>query len=131
MSNYIFPDGIYGEAAQAAYEEIIRAKQKHGDKLFNSMHEGFAVLKEEVDELWADVMNDRKQFAVYEAVQVAAMALRIVAEFGTYPFAKPIPTVGSPGDLMSLLVDIKNENHKLKEELFNMKAQLKAQFATK
>jgi hypothetical protein len=50
----------------------------------NSAHEGFAVLKEEVDELWDEVKvkqgernleNMRK-----EAIQVAAMAVRFAAD---------------------------------------------------
>lgn len=50
----------------------------------NSAHEGYAVMAEEMDELWAhvkskqitrDIASMRK-----EAIQVAAMALRFVAE---------------------------------------------------
>lgn len=85
MSMYVFPDGAYGEAAEAAYKEIARAKAKHS-KDFNSPHEGYAVLKEEVDEMWDAIKKDDTQHAVKEAVQVAAMALRFVAEFGKYPF---------------------------------------------
>jgi len=51
---------------------------------FNSAHEGFAVLKEEVDELWDHVkMNQRKRDLdemQKEAIQVAAMALRFASE---------------------------------------------------
>lgn len=51
---------------------------------FASAHEGFAILKEEVDELWDEVkkkpsirlnMNLEK-----EAIQVAAMALRFLVD---------------------------------------------------
>lgn len=46
----------------------------------NSLHEGYAVLKEEVDEFWQEVMKkrkDRSKAALYkELVQVAAMAQR-------------------------------------------------------
>ena len=51
---------------------------------FNSAHEGFAVLKEEVDELWdevkakqgaRDLRNMRKK-----AIQVAAIAMRFVLD---------------------------------------------------
>ena len=49
---------------------------------FHSPHEGFAILQEEMDELWAEV---KKQYDVRsrnrmrkEAIQVAAMALRFV-----------------------------------------------------
>ncbi len=53
---------------------------------FNSAHEGFAVLKEEVDELWDEVKKnpgknpDRKSLMRAEAVQVAAMALRFITD---------------------------------------------------
>lgn len=61
--------------------EIIKAKAKYQDD-FNSFHEGYAVLLEEVDELWDEVKKKvvDKQKAKEEAVQVAAMALRIVSE---------------------------------------------------
>jgi hypothetical protein len=49
---------------------------------FNSAHEGYAVLAEEVDELWQHVkVNQKKRDLVAmraEAIQVAAMALKFV-----------------------------------------------------
>lgn len=52
--------------------------------VFNSAHEAFGVLSEEVDELWDHVKtNQRKRDLVAmqkEAVQVAAMALRFAIE---------------------------------------------------
>ena len=57
---------------------------------FHSAHEGFAVLKEEVDELWREVKTKTdapahllvgRKFAMkHEAVQVAAMAIRFIEE---------------------------------------------------
>lgn len=51
---------------------------------FNSAHEGFAVLAEEVDELWAHVKTNQKRRDLVamrkEAIQVAAMAIRFAAE---------------------------------------------------
>lgn len=51
---------------------------------FNSMHEGYGVLLEEVDELWDHVKTKQKnrQLAVArkEALQVAAMAIRFALE---------------------------------------------------
>lgn len=49
---------------------------------FNSAHEGYAVLLEEVDELWEEVKKNpktRSKAAMRaEAIQVAAMALRFI-----------------------------------------------------
>ena len=49
---------------------------------FNSCHEGFSVLKEEVDELWDEVkvkQGKRSREALRkEALQVAAMAIRFI-----------------------------------------------------
>lgn len=51
---------------------------------FNSAHEGFAVLKEEVDELWDHVKTNQKRRDLLamkkEAIQVAAMACRFAIE---------------------------------------------------
>lgn len=51
---------------------------------FNSAHEGFAVLAEEVDELWTHVKTNQKKRDLAEmrkeAIQVAAMAIRFAAE---------------------------------------------------
>lgn len=82
----------YDDVLDAVRNEIRRAKEKHGPKNFNSTHEGFSVLKEEVDELWEDVKSDRKAEGVVEAIQVAAMAVRYAAELGTYPYTAPKPS---------------------------------------
>lgn len=51
---------------------------------FNSAHEGYAVLLEEVDELWAHVKTNQKKRDIAamrkECIQVAAMALRFAIE---------------------------------------------------
>lgn len=55
-------------------------------KPFNSAHEGYSVLAEEVDELWDEVKKNPKKFPdrtakmKREAVQVAAMALRFLTD---------------------------------------------------
>lgn len=49
---------------------------------FNSEHEGYAVIKEEVDELWDDIKNkdalwrDKRN----ECIQIAAMAIRFIID---------------------------------------------------
>lgn len=49
---------------------------------FHSTHEGYAVLKEEVDELWDEIKVSKSYNAnmlmVKEAVQVAAMAIKFI-----------------------------------------------------
>jgi len=51
---------------------------------FNSTHEGYAVLKEEVDELWDEIKkkaeNRSPEKLRKEASQVAAMALRFLVD---------------------------------------------------
>lgn len=63
-------------------KELNRAKNMH-PKDFNSYHEAYAVLKEEVDELWDEVKmrNPDKENIYDEAKQVACMAIRIMQEF--------------------------------------------------
>lgn len=46
-----------------------------------SRHESWAILKEEMDELWDEIKADASDERVLaEAVQVAAMALRFITE---------------------------------------------------
>jgi hypothetical protein len=72
------------EKAEAAITAIIaeyqQATQAHGE--FHSAHEGYAVLLEEVNELWEQVKRrDRDREAMRrEAVQVGAMALRFLVD---------------------------------------------------
>jgi hypothetical protein len=55
---------------------------------FRNAHEGFAVMLEEVDELWDSIKLNQKKHPErdnliwHEAVQVAAMAIRIIMECG-------------------------------------------------
>lgn len=59
-------------------------KAMHNWPPFNSAHEGYAVLAEELDELWAHVKTNQKRRDIQamrkEAVQVAAMACRFALE---------------------------------------------------
>lgn len=66
--------------------ELERAWEKHPGE-FHNAHEGFAVLKEEVDELWDEVKADTAYTAagMKEAVQTAAMAIRFVVELHNHP----------------------------------------------
>lgn len=68
-------------------QEMENAVRDNGE--FASIHEGWAVLKEEEDELWdlvrqKDADRDGRQ-VTQEAVQVAASAIRIALQYGTGP----------------------------------------------
>jgi hypothetical protein len=62
-------------------EELYKATRKHLPMV--SAHEGYAVLLEEVDELWQEIKHGSKKDAKAEAIQVAAMAIRLIANI--YP----------------------------------------------
>lgn len=48
---------------------------------FNSTHEGYAVLKEEMDELWDTIkQNQSKETMKKEAIRIATMAIRFVLD---------------------------------------------------
>ena len=55
-------------------KEFRRATEKFG--AFHNPHEGYAVLLEEVDELWDDIKANKLHTSCDEAIQVAAMAMR-------------------------------------------------------
>lgn len=63
--------------------EAKRATKKHGG--FNSLHEAYAVLLEEVDEFWDQVklkksLRDKTNIAT-ELVQIAAVCLKTLESF--------------------------------------------------
>lgn len=63
-------------------DEVTRTSEHHDE--FNSAHEGYAVLAEEVDELWDEIKKrpeTRSNAALRkEAIQVAAMAVRLILD---------------------------------------------------
>ena len=66
-------------------KEFERAVSKFG--AFHNAHEGYAVLLEEVDELWENVklnqkIPNRNELIKEEAIQVAAMAVRLIYDCG-------------------------------------------------
>jgi len=64
-------------------EEIISEYKTASKKFtnFNSAHEGYAVIKEEVDELWDCIKtNADKKAMESEVIQVGAMALRFLID---------------------------------------------------
>jgi hypothetical protein len=68
---------------QAAYEainELSRSYALHGK--FQGSHEGYAVLLEELDELWDEVKNKKRDIPAMrkECIQIAAMALKFCVD---------------------------------------------------
>jgi hypothetical protein len=61
--------------------EVVRAIEKF--PTFNSAHEGYAVIAEELDELWDEVKANSPVRARKEAVQVAAMGIRFMTDIKT------------------------------------------------
>lgn len=73
------------QRVQDALEDVTReywtADAKFG--FFNSPHEGYAVLLEEVDELWHEIKGAQDPRRIRdEAKQVAAMAIRLMVQYG-------------------------------------------------
>lgn len=73
------------ECSQCAHDVHVElAKAMTNWPPFNSAHEGYAVLAEEMDELWAHVKTNQRRRDLSamrkEAVQVAAMAMRFALE---------------------------------------------------
>ena len=67
--------------SEEVYEEFLKASSKF--PAFASEHEGYAILLEEVDELWDAVKLNQKRPERHnqcrkECIQVAAMALRFL-----------------------------------------------------
>lgn len=69
-------DSVLGEVR----EEAIRAMSQHRPMI--SPHDGYAVIQEEVDELWDEIKGNRgrESSARDEALQVAAMGVRYVVD---------------------------------------------------
>lgn len=65
-------------AISLVLDEFRRATNKNGP--FNSMHEGYAVILEELDEAWDAIKMNSRREARDEMVQVCAMALRFLVD---------------------------------------------------
>lgn len=68
-------------------QETMRAMRAH--KPFNSAHEAYAVLLEEVDELFDAIKQDDLEQARAEAIQCGAMCLRFLIDIHPIPDLKP------------------------------------------
>lgn len=60
--------------------ELVRARTKHSP--MHSAHEGYAVILEELDELWEEIKRQKpnREAIRKEAVQVAAMVVRFIED---------------------------------------------------
>ena len=65
---------------QEIRDELTRARAQHGP--MRGAHEGYAVILEELDELWDEVRsrNHNKRRMRLEAIQVAAMAIKFIED---------------------------------------------------
>ena len=78
MSDFTPVDAESARMLRAIFDECERGTEKHGD--FASLHEGYAVIKEEFDELWDEIKE--RDYSLErleeEATQVAAMAFKFL-----------------------------------------------------
>lgn len=73
----------YVHACDDVLEEVLRAKTMFKTN-FQNQHEGYAVILEELDELWQEVKKNQKNYDIAaqrkEAIQCAAMCIRFITE---------------------------------------------------
>jgi len=71
--------------ASCLIDELERANRIHG-ATFTSPHEGYAVLLEELDELWDEVKKKHpsKERMLEEATQVGAMAIKFIMSMNSW-----------------------------------------------
>lgn len=72
------PPDLFSHALMQVAEEYMQARIKHPP--MRGPHEGYAVLLEEVDELWDEIKANNPEAARKEVIQVAAMALAYLIE---------------------------------------------------
>lgn len=72
------------DAFKLVLEELTKAQAKFPPMV--SPHEGIAVIKEEFDELWIEIKDNKREPQIYgaamteEAAHVAAMAIRFLID---------------------------------------------------
>lgn len=86
--NMTIKSTVYPGVLLEVGNELNSAREHHAD--MHSAHEGWAVIKEELDELWEEVRTNthnsvehiklRKESMRAEALQVAAMAIRFIED---------------------------------------------------
>ena len=78
----MIPDARYNKALLEVVDELMMLKSKVDDP--NSPHHGYALLLEEMDELWEEIRK-KNQFRDLEAMreeamQIAALAIRFMVD---------------------------------------------------
>lgn len=63
-----------GQIFETIAQEVVKAQKKFAP--FNSPHEGYAIILEELDEMWDALKKNEYTEAELEVRQVAAMAVR-------------------------------------------------------
>ncbi len=98
-------DEAPADAGAAVFPALVAAelsRARAGHRELNSLHEGYAVLLEEVDELWDEIKRrsrDRDPRALLaELVQVAAVAQRIAEDRGLLVLAAAAGDGGPAGE---------------------------------
>ncbi len=73
-------EGLFVLGTAQVSDEYLKARKSHSP--YNSRHEGYAVILEELDELWDEIKknNPDKLRLREEAIQVASTALAFAAE---------------------------------------------------
>jgi hypothetical protein len=66
---------------QEISNELERATRAYGP--FNSPHEGYAVILEELDEMWDEIKANNFNRSKEEVIQVAAMCVRYLMDIRT------------------------------------------------
>lgn len=73
---------IGNRLAEEIDDELYKARSKN--RPFNSSHEGYAVILEELDELWEEVRKKRSERDLEhmkrECIQIAAMSIRFIQD---------------------------------------------------
>lgn len=72
------PFGPVDRALTEILAELKAAQEEFAS--FHSPHEGWAVILEEVEEMWNEIKANNTELSIREAIQVAAMALRYIVD---------------------------------------------------
>jgi hypothetical protein len=109
LEHIVIRDDSQARVLSLVGAELSRATAKF--PRFNSLHEGWAVIQEEVDELWDEAKGhstERVAAAVREAIQISAMGARFVVDIcAKYRGTAELPQVD---DLALVIDDIRTEH---------------------